>query len=355
VLQHADTERLHEVEQIDALAEEWDDLADRVDAAPWHRPGWMRAWWPAFGRGRLRLLTVRRGGALAAVAPFMDVSGGRRAAANWHTPSFSLLAADGDARAELCEQLLHDRPAWLHAPFLDAGDTEPLLGAAALHRYRSLTRTVARSPYVPTECEPNGLWRTGGVNSGSRVRRVERKRQQLEETSTVEPCVADGDGDLAELLDEGFRVESSGWKAERGTAIVSSPATLGFYTDVARFGALRGSLRLFFVRVDGRMASFELCLEENGRLYNLKGGHDPAWRRYLVGFMTHRLMIEYAHERGLESFEFLGSDAPHKLEWTHVARERMLVQLFAPTPRGTVTRVAYTYGRPAAKWLLRRT
>ena len=40
------------------LAEEWDGLADRVGAAPWTRPGWVAAWWRAFGSGRLQIVEV---------------------------------------------------------------------------------------------------------------------------------------------------------------------------------------------------------------------------------------------------------------------------------------------------------
>ncbi len=39
---------------LEDLAEEWDDLALRTGAPPFARPGWMRAWWSAFGaRGAL--------------------------------------------------------------------------------------------------------------------------------------------------------------------------------------------------------------------------------------------------------------------------------------------------------------
>ena len=65
-------------------------------------------------------------------------------------------------------------------------------------------------------------------------------------------------------------------------------------------------------------------------------------------------MIEYCVANGLTSFEFLGSEMPHKLEWTALVRERMLVQLFRPTPVGAALHAAHAYGRPLAKRALRR-
>src|SRR5262249_41813831 len=46
---------------IGPLAREWEELADRVQAVPWVRPGWVAAWWRAFGKGALEVLAVRRG------------------------------------------------------------------------------------------------------------------------------------------------------------------------------------------------------------------------------------------------------------------------------------------------------
>src|SRR5207247_10269646 len=68
--------------------------------------------------------------------------------------------------------------------------------------------------------------------------------------STLE--VVDGSERLDELLEEGFRVEASGWKSRAGTAIASRPDTRRFYTDVARWASDRGWLRLAFLRLGGR-------------------------------------------------------------------------------------------------------
>src|SRR5437899_1249723 len=75
----------------EALDREWDDLADRVGAAPFLRPGWIRAWWRAFGSGDPGVLTVRRSGRLAAALPLEIRRGVVRSPTNWHTPFFGVL------------------------------------------------------------------------------------------------------------------------------------------------------------------------------------------------------------------------------------------------------------------------
>ena len=59
------------------LAEEWDSLADRVGAPPWARPGWVEAWWNAFGSGESSL-TTSSGGGIAGVLPSHGGAAGSR-------------------------------------------------------------------------------------------------------------------------------------------------------------------------------------------------------------------------------------------------------------------------------------
>ena len=49
--------------------------------------------------------------------------------------------------------------------------------------------------------------------------------------------------DLDELLDEGFRVEGSGWKQRQGTAVADNPHIGRFYRKFAAWAAERGWLR----------------------------------------------------------------------------------------------------------------
>src|SRR3982751_149503 len=91
---------------IAPLTPEWDELVDRVGAGPFSRPGWFEAWWQAFGRGRLEVVTLRRQGELAAVLPLLRRHGTRRSLTNWHTPEFEPPALDPPARAALLRGVL---------------------------------------------------------------------------------------------------------------------------------------------------------------------------------------------------------------------------------------------------------
>ena len=164
----------------------------------------------------------------------------------------------------------------------------------------------------------------------------------------------DGRERLEALLDEGLCVEASGWKGAGGSAIDSAAATRRFYGAVAAWAAARGSLRLGFLRLDGRAVGFHLDLEDDGVLYHLKGGYDESYARFSPGKLLHARVIEWACGRGLRRYEFLGADEPYKRQWTSDARVLVEAAAYRTSPLGLVGWSASRFGRPAARRVLAR-
>lgn len=291
---------------------------------------------------------MRRDGTLAAVLPLERRRGELRSLSNWHTPSFGILAEDAGAAAEVARAALARRPRRLTLAFLrgESGDLAHFRAAADRARYGVIVRPLERSPYVETGGEWNDF---ESSLDGKMLRELRRRRRRLEDRGPVRLDVRDGREDLAELLEEGFRVEAAGWKGSRGTAIASDPATRRFYEAVADWAAGRGWLRLAFLRLDERAIAFDFCVEAGGVHYLLKTGYDPDFRTYAPGTLIRHEMIARAFASPVASYEFLGADEPWKLEWARDFRELSLLQAFAPSPSGRLDRAAWVYGRPLAK------
>ena len=331
---------------LGTIAAEWDALAEETGAAPFLRPGWIAAWSDAFGAGRLHVLTSRRAGELRGVLPLHVSRGHVRGAANWHSPEFGAVARDEDAAAELASSLARLRPRRLTLPFLDPDGLTHAAVARALAGtgYRPLVRVLEEQPWVDLAAGREAF--EAGLDAKF-LRDLRRRRRKLDEAGTVEVDVRDGSERLDALLDEGLRLEPSGWKGR--TAIAASPATLAFYRSVCGWAAARGWLRLAFLRVDGRAIAFELALEQRRSWWFLKGGFDRAWHRYAPGRLLVHAMLERAFERRLATFELLGGAEPWKLEWTRALRPRVQLQAFAPSLAGRADWVAHAHVRPAAK------
>jgi CelD/BcsL family acetyltransferase involved in cellulose biosynthesis len=335
--------------EIDHVSGEWDELADRLQASPFLRPGWFAAWYRAFGIGRLELVAARRGRRLVALAPLERRRLVLRSLTNWHSPVWAPLAENADALCALTRAMVERARPWLSLGFIDAGTDGFEACRKATARCRTRVYTLERSPYVTL----TGTWNDYESRlTGKRRSNLRRLWRRLEERGNVELDVCDGRRDLTALLDEGFGVEASGWKGERGTAIASAPETRRFYEDVGAWAVSRGSLRLAFLRVDGRAIGFDFAIEESGVHALLKTGYDPSWRSFAPGVLLRQRMIERTFGQNLETYEFLGDAVEWKGEWTDTIRERVALEAFRPTPAGTVGWLAWAYGRPAFRRLI---
>jgi CelD/BcsL family acetyltransferase involved in cellulose biosynthesis len=256
----------------------------------------------------------------------------------------------------LASWLFAQRSRRVQLDYLDAADPglPALYRAAAGGGHRVLRTVVQRSPYVVLAPGEN-VDRRLGAKGASNVRRNLRR---LGEVGRVEVVVETAPSRVDALLAEGFPVESSGWKAARGTAILSSPETRRFYTAVARWAADAGLLRLGFLRLDGRAIAFAFGLEDGAAFYLLKGGYDPAYRRFAPAKLLFRTLMARAVASGLQRFELLGATEPWKLQWTGLCHERILLRSYAPTVIGIADHAAQTayfrYAHPIAKRALAR-
>ena len=139
---------------------------------------------------------------------------------------------------------------------------------------------------------------------------------------------------LAEILAESFRVEADGWKGRTGSALLSDPHRRQFYEKYATIASEKGILRLSFMRIGGEVAATQIAVESGGRFWLLKVGYDERFARCSPG---HLLMVEtlrYAAERGLRTFEFLGSTEPWTQVWTTDVRPCVSVWAYPNNFRG---------------------
>ena len=333
---------------LQALRDEWDDLADRIGAAPFLRPGWIEPWLRTWASGTPLALTVRREGRLAGLVPLQARAGAVTSPTNWQTPLFGPLAEDTAVASELAAGLHAEARRRADLWFLDpdapgyAESTE----AARRAGFGLIARTIAQSPYVAVEGSFDEYM--AGLNRKFR-KDIGRRWRRLEDQGDVRVAYEDGTQKLDELLTDGFRLEGSGWKTQAGTAIASEPAREQFYREVSRWAAERGWLRLAFLYLDGRAIAFDLCIETAGACYVLKGGFDVEMRSLGPGVLLTHHELERAFELGFSSYELLGQADDYKRSWTATTRERVRVQSFPPSPLGAAEYAAWRHGRPLVK------
>jgi CelD/BcsL family acetyltransferase involved in cellulose biosynthesis len=248
-------------DHIEPLVAEWEQLARHVKASPFLWPGWVSVWWRVFGSGRLQVLAVHEKGYLAGLLPLHRFRGTLSSTTNVNTPLFGFLASNETVMKQLSHALFSGEPRRIDLSSMDSNDAGVLAARAAADAagYRVVTESVEAAPYVFTD----GDWEA--YESGLRTKfrsGVRRRRRRLEEEGRLTLEVSNGTEKLEELLEEGFRVEGSGWKDAYGTSINAQPIARLFYTEIARWAAESGWLRLAFLRLDGQALVY--CHERFG-------------------------------------------------------------------------------------------
>ena len=231
---------------------------------------------------------LRERGQLIGLLPVCRRRGALFSPTNWHTQEFGLLAEPAVVAPELLRQTLANRGGAhrISLSFLDPGrnDLEAWRAAAQAQRFRVLTRPFVRSAHVDI-C---GSWEAYERSLSRNIRSdMRRSLRRLGEAGEVRSSTwTGGRGSIRCSLKVSGSNPRDG-RAVRGTAIASSPETELFYREVSAWAAQKGSLRVAFLRLDGRAIAFELAIEEDGVFYALKSGFDPPISGVLAGQAAH--------------------------------------------------------------------
>jgi len=346
-------------EAIAPLADEWDDLARRAGAPPFSRPGWVQAWWSAFGQGSLAVLTLRRDGELAAVLPLARHRRVLRSCSNVHTPVFDCVAARGEDAAAMLEAAV----ARFDAILLEQIDAEGRLAeavrsAAGATGSRLVLFEELVNPYVAAGMSREEYESALGSSKRQQVRRKRRRLSDLGElTYEASESLAPGP-ELEERFEQLLRLEGSGWKASAGTAIGSRPETRRFYAEVATWAAEEKLLRLSFMRLEGRPVVGWLLIGDEARQYSIKTGYDEQFSRFSPGVLLALEEIGHALDGG-RSFELGAGMNRLKQDLHNAAHTLEHVGVFRRTPAGALARwrlqgKAAVYRRARQSSLLRR-
>lgn len=346
-------EWISDVGAFGALSGEWDRLLP-ADATPFDLHCWYEAWWAAFGEDAgLATCALRRDGALAGVFPLRRTESGLLPLANEHSNRFRPLAVDADALEALCAAAVAEDRGELSIAGLPEGDAAvgALAAAARAARRPSHFEVLYASPFVETDGDFDA-WRAESKKRWGAP--LERFRRKMGRDHEARLSIVERPSDLEAELDDGFRVEASGWKGEEGTAILSRPDTASFYRDVGRRFDGRGELRLSRVEYEGETVAFDFCILHQGRLYLLKTGFDERARKLAPGLVMRLSIVERCFELGLASHELLGNVSEWKMKFATGTRELGTATVYPRSPAARARRAYRASLRPRLKRAYRR-
>lgn len=314
------TRVITDLTSTEAIATQWNRLGQR-SGNPVGLHSWAVASAAAHGATRpLSVVVVEEGSEIVALAPLAPLArrGGARARLELlglhqiYEPT-DFLYRDPAALEQLARALRELG----HPLFLWRVPAEsPVVGSLgrALGRRAVSTRRAMACPYI----ELDDTWVEPERHFSSRRRSdLRRAHRRAEALGAVEMDVVSVDMTHAlSLFEEAVAVEAASWKGAEGTAIARDEKKRAFYREWVVAAAREGILRICFLRIDGRPAAMQLAAESGGRFWLLKIGYDETFSRASPGQLLMLHTLRHAAERGLHSYEFLGSVAPWTEVWT---------------------------------------
>ncbi|WP_437716865.1 GNAT family N-acetyltransferase [Sorangium sp. So ce448] len=317
-----DVEVLSRREELEALREPWSALWHRCPAATaFQRPEWLIPWCRALGPEDVLALVFRSDEGLVGLAPLaVHRIGDERVVALLGagiTDYNDVLAASGYERAVAGAALacLEERAdAWDVADLHDLRASSPLLLAEAPPGWSD---EVEKHEACPAVMIPEGVAPDELFPPGMRAR-VARARKRLARAGDLRLDVADA-ATVDELLDALFANHKARWRS-RGEGGVLDEALRPFHREAARALCARGALRLFGLRLDGRIIASLYGFAERGGLASYITGFDPELAWYSPGLVMLASAIEHAAREGARTVDFLRGREPYKYDWGAVDR-----------------------------------
>jgi CelD/BcsL family acetyltransferase involved in cellulose biosynthesis len=329
---------IRSIRQLDALRDEWDALSAAY-RTPLLDHDWFLSCAEAFhGHEELCVTTIRDSGVLLGVAPLVrEVSsaGGRvmqLGVSRLYEPSDWLCASHDSASALVARVLAQGRPLILQR-LPSTSIVVAMMDAVPRHRAITLVRATAPALGVRTD----GSWDTYYAGLSSQItgnlRRLRRKAETTFGPMRVERLVP-APAEVDALLESFIAIEGSGWKGRRGSDLGARTDLRAFFRAYGHRAASRGRLHVARLTFGGQLAAAELSVEAYGRMWQLKIGYHDAVRACYPGLHLTASSIQWAFERGLEAYEFLGSAAPWEERWRPEVREFRTVAAYPVTASG---------------------
>jgi hypothetical protein len=316
-------------------------------------PAWLRAWFTAFAPHTLPLvlgdaaqLWLRRGRIYVLGLPLRTL----HSPTNEHTPRYDW-PANLPAHA-LGEWLTESR----------RGYRWDLMQLEFLTPDSQAARVVSELPKPWQQVDLRARWETPVIDltqgadsyfSGlpQKLRaNTNRAEHGLEKIGTLDIRDLATGTDWRTWLDTALTVESSGWKADTGGAILQSDPVRAFYQTILEQFRANGALRLFGLTLDDELLAFNLLVRDGPTWFGLKTGYTQAWSRYSPGNVLFRHVLRTLFEDSkAHSLDMLNPVTDWKRRWASHIEPRVRLRLYAPSWRG---RLAY-HGERSARWLYR--
>lgn len=302
--QNVTTARILDAAELLALGPEWEELAAHaLEENAYYCRHYCKALLSHIDNRPLRAITVWRGDKLIALLPFVSdrLHWGGLASLNkaWTTDytTTSIPLIDRRWVEDAVGTLLDTMTAatsgsnvWL-LPNISLGGAVNSALRAEMSK-RGLPSKVF-DPFERAILTKRGTFEEHMKEHVSKKRRkdLRRNRKRLDELGDVTFTAHTSGQELDDAVDAFLRIEASGWKGERGTALDCADATRAFAKEAFGDGHGGSITRADVLRVNGQAVAINLTLLSGKTGFTIKCAYDDTYKSYSVGLLLEEEMI----------------------------------------------------------------
>lgn len=329
---------LSDAQQFASLANEWDELLESSrQQCYFMRWRWNFLWWThlAPADAELRIVVCRNSaGTLVGLSPLYL----RRKKAFRLIPIRELVFLGTGVGLKTSEYLdiatrvgyeevatrsmaaaLTDRNDWDRISCAPVPDDSPVMRkfVAALAE-TSTWRAFERAPYVDTSTGWSEYKRTLGR---SMRRNVEYYARRLFKRYSCEFQRVETQPELQAALNGLVELHIAHWRSKGTIGSLADPVFQRFLLDAARNSLTDSRLRVWTLRIDGRIEAVLIGFLDNGVLHYFQKGHNPAFSKEDLGTALVSLCIrDCCDDPAIQAFDFMGGGAEYKEMWARQFR-----------------------------------
>lgn len=322
------------------MADIWREvLPMAIDANTFLSHEWLSIWWQAYQpAAALRIVVAESEGRPVGIAPLM-LQHERRLGLRVRVLRF---VGDGTSETDHMNFVIHRDayPAAADALFQTVGTLDwdvaqfnQMPAASALTHHAIATagsngwRTRIRSVPCPRRRLPSSFEELLSTMP-SRLRTTLRSsRKRLEKDHVVEFGLHQSPAEMPLALQALFENHASRWRAKSQQGVFVDPKKRRFYELLSEALLRNGSLRFFYLKLDGRIVAQEYCFEHDGVVMLLQEGFDVAHAASNVGNVLRSHVFEHLIRSGTRVYDFLAGESRHKRSWSDSSEDDLLIEI----------------------------
>ncbi len=219
--------------------------------------------------------------------------------------------------ADVCETIIKKLPGF---PLIfGILQQDPSLSPRPSNKGKLHTLDYIKTARITVEGSFDEYWSKRGKNLRQNLRK-QRNRLKRDGIKTRLDILKDPTN-VASALTEYGRMESSGWKDSKGTAVTADNTQGQFYRELLETYCSRNEGYIFCYLLDDEIVAIDLCISHNRSIVILKTTYNESYKNISPAFLMREELFRYFFDENMfDAIEFYGRVMEWHTRWTQEIR-----------------------------------